>query len=153
MAKKTSRAAAESWSYVLKDDRVLPLEQQSRFILRPLSQAERATVRDAMNRVVSTSTGELTENRTWQVTHGLALSHIVSIENFPAGAPAPWPNRMSERERYLEQLDDDYVLEIGNEIWVKSTLTPEEGEAAKNSSAPEPTSTSGASSETTARAG
>lgn len=152
MAKKAVRHAAQSWNYVLRDDRVLPLEQQSRFVLKPLSQAERAAARDAMNRTVETPTGVLSENRTWQVTHGLALTHIVSIENFPAGDPKPWPTRLSEREAYLEQLDDDAVLELGNEIWVRSTLSPEEEPIAKNSSAPEPTSTSGASSPTTERA-
>lgn len=122
MAKRVTRPA-ESWSYVLQSDRGLPLEEQSRFVLSPLSQIERAAIRDEIARVSTASDGRkdiISRERRQGVE--IVLDHLVSVENFPAGAPQKWPDKREERSAYLEQLDDDFVQELANEIWEKSTI-------------------------------
>jgi hypothetical protein len=124
------KRAAESWRYVLKSDESLPPEQQSVFVLTPLNVIERAEARDGMVRRVVGATGETTvSQRDKRLSVEFCLSHIREIENFPAGAPKPWPDTSDERLRYLDQLDDSAVQELGNEIWVRSEL----GETEKNS--------------------
>jgi hypothetical protein len=135
MARK-NRCIAEAWTYVTKADRELPKDQQSRFTLSPLISTERDLLRDEMVNDDRTFGSIYTRGRK------LALDHIVSVENFPVGEPKPWPEKRSEREAYLSLLDDDDVLEIGNEVWARSTLGPEDKEL-KNSSTPERTSASG----------
>lgn len=138
MASKQKRAA-ETWRYVLVSDQALPPEQQSGFTLRPLTQLERADVRDNMTRFVTVPEGgRVAVARDHRLSVELCVSNIVAVENFPAGAAEPWPEGKAARFAYLEQLDDAYVQEIGNELWLKATL----GDDAKNSSPPRPTSTS-----------
>lgn len=132
---KAKKRPAEAWTYVLKADRELPRDEQSMFALAPMTYAQRAAVRDDMLR------GE----RVFRSAGEIALRHIVSTENFPADNPAPWPTEHEKRLRYLEQLDDDDILEIGNEVWIRSTLGLDE-ETVKNSSPPGPTSSSGGTS-------
>jgi hypothetical protein len=134
MAKK-NRCVAESWVYVTKTDRALPKEEQTRFTLRPMTWAERDRARDALS----------SESVVHRQARRMALDHIVSIENFPVGDPKPWPSTIGEREAYLNTLDDGDVLEVGNEVWLRSTLGPDE-DALKNSSPPERTLASGESS-------
>lgn len=129
MAKKAPRPA-ESWTYVLVADRELATEEQSIFTLSPLSQAERATVRDELARIQTQQDGtksiiSRSHRQGWEI----ALRHIVSIENFPAGSPEPWPKGDVERRKYLEALDDGFVQELGNEVWARSEL----GDDLKNS--------------------
>lgn len=124
------KRAAESWRYVLKVDRELPEEQRSAFILTPLNPIERAEARDGMVRRVVGVTGETTvSQRDKRLSVEFCLRHIREIENFPAGAPKPWPDDADDRLRYLDQIDDAWVQEIGNEIWLRSEL----GETEKNS--------------------
>lgn len=143
MAKAVKRPP-ESWIYVLKADRALPERERSVFTLSPMTYAERAAVRDDMARSSSTV------NRT---AGELALAHIVSIMNFPAGETKAWPADHDARVAYLELLDDDAVVELGDEIWARSALgyrdpaKPEQaerdGDQIKNSSTPAGTSPSG----------
>lgn len=137
---KARRRLAESWSYRLLCDRALDPSEQTVFHLNPLTQAERLQVRDdiARNRVLANGTTE-TQRRKGQVELALCLTNIASIENFPVGAPTPWPADHDARRAYLEQLDDEYIEEIGAEIYGRSAI----GELEKNSLPPEPTSSSG----------
>jgi hypothetical protein len=122
MAKKRKRTV-ESWSYVLLRDRELKPEEQTTFILRPLTQLERAEVRDNMARIqVVPGGGTATITRTHRSSLDLALSHIDAIRNFPAGSPQDWPTDREARLAYLDQLEDEDVKEIGNEIWVHSNI-------------------------------
>ena len=122
MAKKQKRAA-ECWRYVLLRDRKLPPEEQTTWILRPLTQLERAEARDNMARVQTIpGGGTATITRTHRLSLDLAVSNIHSVENFPAGAPEPWPEDREARLAYLDALDDDDVKELGNEIWVRSAI-------------------------------
>lgn len=100
-----------------------------------MTYAQRAAIRDGM----------LGGDRVFRNAGEIVVTHVVSIENFPARSPQPWPKDREDRERYLEQLDDDDVLELGNEVWVRSTLGVDGG-AIKNFSPPELTSNSGGTS-------
>ncbi|HVX39615.1 MAG TPA: hypothetical protein VHB25_08580 [Gemmatimonadaceae bacterium] len=145
MAKMRKRPP-ESWSYVLRADRALPFDQQSRFTLSPLSHGERAAMRDDLVRTRYAPDGSRdVAPRTHQNARELVLGHLTSIENFPVSAAQPWPSDREARERYLELLEDDDVLELGDEIWARSTLGPEEP-AVGNSWPPERTSSSGGTS-------
>lgn len=133
---KAAKRPAEAWTYVLKADRALEPSQRSVFTLAPMTYAQRAVINDSM--VLSA----LDDSRVYRTAGEMVLSHIASIENFPAGEPQPWPADRASRERYLEMLEDGAVLELGNEIWSRSALGKDE-EPLKNSSAPEPMSSSG----------
>jgi hypothetical protein len=127
---KQKRRAAECWKYVLLRDRELPVEEQTTWLLRPLTQVERAEGRDNMARIQATpGGGTATITRTHRLTLDLALSNIDAVENFPAGNAVPWPVDREARLAYLDMLDDDDVKEIGNEIWVHSAI----GDDVKNS--------------------
>jgi hypothetical protein len=146
MAKK-NRCIAESWTYVLLSDRTLPPDQQTRFTLRPMTAPERDQVRDNLSWTQLHIDGAHTRvNRTRQSARAIALNHIAGIDNFPVGAPQSWPKDRDAQARYLDMLEDGDVLEIGNEVFDRSTLGPDEGDI-KNSSTPERTSASGASSQ------
>lgn len=123
MAKKVKRAAG-AWIYVLQGDRALPESEQTQFMLRPLTGAERDFVRDNISRPGQGRDGTPeTVKRMYQEVRQLCLTHIESIERFPIDAPLAWPKDQDARAKYLEMLDDDDVLEVGNEIWVRSSLT------------------------------
>jgi hypothetical protein len=122
----------EAWWYVLLSEREKPKEQQSRFLLKPLTQAERMRVWDDHNWVNVSSDGSSTvSSRGLQQAHALVLTNLLETENFPLDGPRKWPAEGSKTEKltYLELLDDMDVFEIGNAIREKSTLEPE----AKNS--------------------
>ena len=112
---RRSEAAVESWWYVLEDDRELPKEEQSRFLLRPLSVSERARIYDDI-------IGD--QNRTYQGALDLMYTHVERIENFPAGAAEPWPATRKEREKYLATFPLTYMAQIGGEIIGKAGLIP-----------------------------
>lgn len=135
MPKKKIRPV-ESWWYVLPSERENPPEQQSRFLLRPLSQADRMAVWDDLQRIRvergDGPRGETTiQKRDFQSALELVVSHLERTENFPLGEPQPWdPAWSEERKRsYLEMLDDLDVYLIGNEIRDHAVVEP----AAKNS--------------------
>ena len=125
MAQRAKRPA-EAWWYVLTKDRELPREEQSRFLLRPLTQAERMRVWDDFS--VRTTGGDGTTqiaDRSFQQAYGLALSNIAEVENFPAGEPQAWPSKEAARRQYLNTIDDMDVWELGNEIRERSSLDRE----------------------------
>lgn len=140
---KAKKRPAEAWTYILKSDRALPQEEQSRFTLRPMTYVERAALLDDLQRTDIERDGRVIETmRVHRNAWALALAHIVAVENFPAGEPQPWPEDRAAREHYMDQIDNDDVLEIGNEIWTRSGLGIEAPEI-KNSSPPGLTSISG----------
>lgn len=142
MARATPRLA-ESWSYVLRDDRALDPSEQSVFRLNPMTQADRLVVLDDAARRVELPDGStVVKTRQRQVSLEICLSQIAAIDNFPAGAPKPWPADEIAQRQYLEQLDDEYIKELGEEIFTRSSI----GVLEKNSWPPEPTPGSGESS-------
>lgn len=138
---KAKKRSAESFSYILESDRALPADQQTRFMLRPLTSAERHSLFSR-----ATERIELPEGGTRVISHTLALArevcldHIESIDRFPTDAPKPWPAKRGEREMYLDQFADLDLVELYNELFKRSWIGDEE----KNSSTPEPMSSSGA---------
>lgn len=126
MAKAKKRVAG-SWSYVLEEDQKLPLEQQSVFVLQPLTGAERERVADEVTQRIFEKDGSIrTISRMRSVARELCLTKIESIQRFPSDAPREWPEKPEERAKYLELLSDDQVFEIGNQIYERSALGPEE---------------------------
>jgi hypothetical protein len=118
MPKKYARPA-EAWTYVLYPDRALPLDQQSRFTLRPLTQAEKLAMLDGLNWVnVHTDGTQEVMPRAYSQALELCLSHIDGVENFPNDGPIAWPAKGSDRQKadYLAMLSDMDILELGNEI-------------------------------------
>jgi hypothetical protein len=139
MAKMKSRAAA-SFPYVLIGDRDLPPEQQTQFVLRPLTVDEHAAAHDGLVRTLVDKDGNRTiVNRTRQQAVSLALEHIVSIENFPVGAPQPWPDERERRRDYLGMLMPADLQELGGVLFHRAEVGDEE----KNFSPPARTSASG----------
>lgn len=129
---KATKRQVEAWWYVLMSEREKPKEEQSRFLCKPLTQAERMRVWDDHNWVTVDREGQSAVNsRGLQQAHALCVSQIIEVQNFPLEAPRPWPAQGSkaEKEAYLEQLDDMDVFEIGNAVREKSVLEVE----AKNS--------------------
>lgn len=119
MPKRVHRSA-EAFTYVLMDDRKLPLAEQSRFRLKPLTQAEKLAVLDGLNwvDVREDGTSEVMP-RAFQQALELVLTHLESTENFPSDGPEPWPGVSAPRAKrvaYLEMLDEMDVYELGNEI-------------------------------------
>lgn len=126
-----------AWTYVLLSDRTLPAEKISRFTLRPLSSGERDFYRDHMSRTVKAPNGtEEKINNTAQMARALCLTHIESVENFPAGSPRRWPPDPDAREEYLDRLEDGHVIELGVEIFTRSFLGVEERQQLGESSPP-----------------
>lgn len=142
MAIKASRQA-EAFTYIPKADRELPVEQQSRFVLRPLSLAERLRAIDELrvveHRDVDGVVSEIVHTRGFQQSGELVRTHLLDAHNFPAGAPERWPadGTRAQQDAYLEQLDEFLILELGNALRERSAMS----DAAGNSSAPAPTST------------
>jgi hypothetical protein len=123
-----TKRQVESWWYVLLSEREKPAQEQSKFLLKPLTQAERMRVWDDHNWVtVDKDRNSAVISRGLQQALSLCISQLAEVQNFPLDGPKPWPlggSRM-EKEKYLEMLDDMDILEIGNAIRDKSTLEPE----------------------------
>lgn len=135
MAQKAIRDV-ENFTYVLKEDRALPPAEQSVFTFRPLTQGERLRILDGMEVVLvdrATGTRQIKPCGITQSYDALLLT-LVSVQNFPAGAPETYPadKGREARQRYLEALDDLAVIELGNYVVDRATLGPPE----KNSSTP-----------------
>ena len=125
MAQRAKRPA-EAWWYVLEADRELPQEEQSRFLLRPLTQAERMRVWDDYSVKTRGEDGTIQiADRAFQQAYRLCLTNIAEIENFPAGEPQAWPSKEVARRAYLNTMDDLDVHEVGNEIRERSSLDRE----------------------------
>lgn len=134
--KRITRSAA-SWTFVPPSDRDLPPEQQTTFTLRPLTITERAHYHDNLTRTSANGDGgSVVLSRTRQVSVEIVLNQVIAIENFPVGAPEPWPKELDARITYLEKFDDDDLEAIADEIWLRSKL----GVPEKNSSPPGRTS-------------
>jgi hypothetical protein len=119
------KRSAETWRHVLTRDLGLPPEEQTTFVLRPLTQVERAEARDNLARIHALPDGATaTVTRTHRLSLDLVLSNTVAVENFrnDKGVVLPWPEERDARLVYLDGLEDEDVKEVGNEIWVHSTL-------------------------------
>lgn len=129
MPKKPVRQV-ESWWFVLPDDRVLDAAEQGRFLLAPLTQAERLRAWDERERIQIANGTIVQDSRAFRQARELVLSNLVSTENVPSDAPSAWPGREApreQREAWLEaNLDDFDVVAIGVEIRERSTLGPAE---------------------------
>lgn len=112
-----------SWQFVPPLDRKLPKAEQTTFTLKPLTQLQRMECWDNLRWV---GPDGVAQPRAFQQARELCISNIERVENFPPGDPKPWPESMSEREKYLEQFDDMDVLIIGNEIRDHSGIGDEE---------------------------
>jgi hypothetical protein len=134
MAKKANRDV-EQFSYVLAADQQLPVEEQSSFKFRPLTQGERMRVLDGMEVVVLDPTGgRQVKPCGMQQAYEAVLLTLVAVGNFPIGEPAPYPVEKGRdvRALYIDQLADADVFELGMYVIDRSTLGPPE----KNSSTP-----------------
>jgi hypothetical protein len=122
------RRQVELWWYVPIADRALPPEQQSRFRLSPLSQAERLRMLDDMSWLRRSDGEVIIQSRANTVALELVRDHLEETGNFPATAPAPWPasGTAAERVAYLEQFDDEVLIELAMEIRRRSVLEPDE---------------------------
>lgn len=129
MAKKVARPA-ESWTYVLKDDRELRPEEQSHFVLRPLTQSERALSLDEVMRGFTSPDG-VTTTVVYARRQAIetVITCLLSVENFPAGAPEPWPTSRADRLAYLNGLSVKWISELADEVFERSIV----GDDLKNS--------------------
>lgn len=129
---KATRRSVESFQFVLDEDKALPVEEQSTFVLRPLTQAEQMVALDELtteSRSIERPGERIVKSRSWQQAYGLCLSHIEDVQNFPAGDPKPWPKDQKERREYLALLSDTQVFQVGCAIRDRAYVE----EAAKNS--------------------
>lgn len=123
-----TKRQVEAWWYVLLSERKRPIDQQSRFKMRPLTQSERMSVWDDSSWVHVDKEGNRTiSTRAFQQARSLVLSNLIETEKFPLDGPKRWPvdGSLDEKSTYLDLLDDMDVFEIGNEVREKSTLEPE----------------------------
>lgn len=105
------KIAGTTIRYVPREDRALSPDEQTTFLLTPLTLDERAGAYDTISTTVLDSSGTQTQKSgVWRQSVELFVTHVVAIENFPAGAPEPWPATRAERLRYMEQID---ILIIG----------------------------------------
>lgn len=127
-----TKRQVEAWWYVLASERNRPQAEQSRFKVKPLTQAQRMRIWDDHNWVTVDKEGQRAiTSRGLQQAHELCVSQLLEVQNFPLEGPTPWPvdGSKGEKEAYLEMLEDIDVFEIGDAIRTKSTLEVE----AKNS--------------------
>lgn len=114
--------------YILKADQHRKPEEQSTFYIRPLTQGERMEANDRINITTVGPTGVVEqEGRGWRQALELCVTRIERIENFPDGAPKPWPVSEKERREYMEQFEDRDVSEIGTAIREASTMSTAAG--------------------------
>jgi hypothetical protein len=124
MARQVKRQT-ENWTYVLEADRALPEAEQTKFTLKPLNPNERDRIIDGFSSTVTLRDGtKEVHDHGRELSGRLPITHVVAIDNFPVGAPKPWPEDRDERIAYLAQMDDRDVRELGTEIWNKSVPIP-----------------------------
>lgn len=127
-----TKRQVEAWWQVLKSEQDKPEQEQSKFLLSPLTQAERMRVWDDSSWLTVDKEGnKAISARGFQQAHALLLGKLLEARNFPLDSPRPWPatGTKGEKETYLEMLSDMDVLELGDAIRNRSTLEVE----AKNS--------------------
>jgi hypothetical protein len=79
-----AKRQVESWWYVLISERDKRKEEQSRFLLKPLTQSERMRVWDDHNFVTVGPDGSSSISaRGLQQAHALVVSNLLKTENFP----------------------------------------------------------------------
>lgn len=138
---KAARRPTGPFEIVPRGDRELPVTEQSRFLVRPLSLEERMATYDMLSVSGKVPDGtEIEMRRHWRVYCDLVRTHLVSTTNFPAGEPKPWPKdgTADEREAYLQLLPDLELYLLGLDLFNASILEDHAG----NSSRPGPMSTS-----------
>lgn len=114
--------------YVPLDDRRLPPEEQTVIYYRPLTAGQRAEAYDGLSVSEIAVDGKLLQrNCGWQVHRELCLTQIERVDNFPPGAPEPWPTDRAAREAYLDRIDDLVVNEIGVAIREGSMMPADAG--------------------------
>ena len=139
MARQIKRSP-ESFTYVLQADRELSADQQTRFTLKPLTTAERHSLFERNTERIQQANGDVRlVAHTISLAREVCLEHIEAIDRFPVDRPEPWPAKSKERQAYLEQFADTDLAEIYGVLFERSWL----GDDVKNSSSPEPTSSSG----------
>jgi hypothetical protein len=144
---RTNQRATAAFTYVLIGDRELPPEQQTEFVLRPMTVDEHAAAHDGLVRTVYDKDGNRTiVQRTRQQGVAIALEHIVDVHNFPVDKPQPWPEERAKRRDFLSLMMPGDVQEVAAEVMRRADVGVEE----KNSSRPERTYDSGADSLTRA---
>lgn len=125
------RRQTEAFTYVPKDDRALPPEQQTRFVCNPLTVGERMQVLDEMSVVTFEADGvKVSRGRTFRQAYELLLQKLVAVENFPAGGTAmPYPARgtREQKEVYLAQFPELVLYEVGDEIRDRAELPADAG--------------------------
>lgn len=125
---KAIKRPSGSWRFVPPADQRLKTEEQTVFVLNPLTQGERMVVWDELrwSEVLPDGTRNI-RSRANQQAYELCLAQIGAIENFPAGAPKAWPKNGSDEEKraYLDQIDDVTILLVGSEIREHSSLEDE----------------------------
>ena len=126
---KVATRPVGSWVFIPAGDEELKPEEQTRITCRQLTQAERMEAWDNINWTVKDEgTGEVTiMPRTFRLARDLCKAAILSIENFPPGAPKPWPKDGSEAEKdaYLDMIPDMEMLRIGQAIRHKAFIEDE----------------------------
>ncbi|MDQ2668465.1 MAG: hypothetical protein M3Z05_21095 [Gemmatimonadota bacterium] len=123
---KRAYSSAEPFLYTLLADRALPLDQQSRFRFRALTQGEQLAVYDGLNWVKLNDDGtrELMP-RSMAQARELVLTHLEHAYNFPTDGPLEWPadGSRKEKEDYLRMLAPLDVYELGNELRTHAEAT------------------------------
>ena len=123
-----TKRQVEAWWYVLVSEREKPMNEQSKFLLKPLTQGERMRVWDDSSWVAIAKDGSRSITaRGFQQAHEILMSNLVETQNFPLDGVKAWPANGSgaDREAYLEMLADLDVFELGDVIRNRSTLGPE----------------------------
>ena len=121
---ETITRAVEAITYIPESDRALPVEQQTKITLRPMTQAERMKAIDDEDAFSQADGATRLEGRRWQRNYRLARDHIVAVENFPVSAPKSWPTSRADREAYLALMPEAAVFLIGQEVFDKSVISP-----------------------------
>jgi len=132
---KTPRRPHGSWRFIPPEDRALPPEEQTVFVLRPLTQEERMASWDNGAWSQRSEDGSKTIlPRTFRLARENCLSHIEDVVNLQVpnsagdGYTVPiWPKNGTpeEKAKFLEVLGDVEVLIVGNEILDRSSLDDE----------------------------
>jgi len=134
MAKTLSLAPV---AYVLKSERDLPADGQTRWNIRPLKWRERADVQDGVIVTEISMMGPKTGQRSGIMKHlsgtqaRLALEKgLISVENLlgPDGSPVAYHQTLdpARKEEVLDSLDPEWTKEIAEEILRMSGLLKDE---------------------------
>jgi hypothetical protein len=125
---KATRRSSESFWLTPKADQGLPADDQSRFKFRPLTQAERMNALDDFAVHIKRADGSMElKTRDYGQSRTIVRAHLIEVDNFPAGAPEPWPADEAARDAYLEQIDDMVLHELGQAVLDRGVMEPAAG--------------------------